>query len=192
MNSSKTNQILNNINTDISLLKNEVVDLGITLRTFNERNKTFAYENLQWPPNDWNYLISDDYSGNTAVGKYQNTEDTNLYVTKYTFGYLHSSVAMNQNEMYHSNSFTNRLGVYNGSTFINENITMNTNRLQYDNWVETGITNSNNDSLYRWQYDFSDAPLKIEPQNYFAHSISGNFSNYVPASITGKINCYRL
>ena len=178
--------------SDIALLKNEVVDLGITLSTFNERNKTFVNEPIRWPPNNFTFLNAGNYVGNEQIGKYQNTEDTNLYVTNYTFGYLYPNTSMNPAQMYHCNSFTTNIGHYDGSSFEDVNISFNANRLQYDNYVQLGVTNVNDNRLHIWRYDFSDAPICIPPQNYFAQSISGDFSSYGSWSTSGVIQGYRL
>ena len=183
---------IDTINTNISLLKNDVQDIGVTLSTFNERNKTFVYEPLNWPPNGWNFLNAGNYVGNQQVGTYQNTDDTNLYVTKYVFGYLYPSTSMNQAQLYHSNSFTSKIGLYNGSSFEDVNISLNANRLQYDKYVQIGVTNTSNNRLHLWSYDFSDAPICIPPQNYLGHSIAGDFSSYDNWSTCGSFTGYRL
>ena len=103
---------------------------------------------------------------------------------------LKRNVTVEATNMYHSSGFNTKIGRYNGSNFVEPFFAFDKNRLQYQNYVKTNITEASGDTLHRWEYDFRDAPIEIGVSEAFGHRIIGDFSGYSGGQITGIVEGY--
>ena len=177
---------LDDIQLNINDIKDEVVNLGITIAS----NKKYIHENVEWDGGE--LLSSNDHSSTEIIGQYTDDSNAPLYITKYTFNYIHPTTTIEATNMYHSSGFNTKIGRYRNSTsnFAEPFFAVDKNRLQYQNYVKTNITEASGDTLHRWEYDFRDAPVEIGVSEVFGHRIMGDFSGYSGGQITGIVEGY--
>ena len=196
MNVSKTNEILKDIkssNNDIYIgvtecsttlstnndtltnIYDNLVDIGVTLR--KEENKKIFSAYLMDGSNA--YLTRDDYTGgNEEFFAWTNNLGKTAYITRYDFVYI-ASPNPAPTDLYHSSSFTTRIGLLNesGDEF-------DENYIQYKQNVEYPQSNGLKRTLFSptawtWHYRFNEisTPIPIEASRQFGHHINGDFQS---------------
>ena len=193
-NTGKTFTELNEfIQPDITSIKETVADIGITLATFNERNKQMFVSRISWDGN--NYLPPDDYTNpDQLTGTWQNTNSTNAYITKYSFCYPHPETYVTPDNLYHSpSSGSTAIGHSDDGTNIQDAAAwIPRNYTQMGFYVNIGVSNHTNEAFHMWQYDFSHAPIEIPPNEYFAHRMAIDWSAFSNNEICGMIEGYTI
>lgn len=190
MNSSKTNEILKNMDTTMDTISSETTILknylkGIStdvgsIETDVSKNKKYFFSKLTYNGNE--YLGQSDYSSNNIVGGYFNNLNDTLFVNKFKFSYASTGTATTAG-MYHSSNFTTKIGKYD-SDFDEQYITIDTNVDHAREYIRRNYFDTN---IHDFTYSFSENPIEIPVGITFAHSISGDFSTGYSSNAVGII-----
>ena len=188
MNSSKTNNILQNINTSLNNIENDndnirsdMADIGVSISRLNTRDKIYFSDRLTDGTND--YLERADYASSPIYFSWTNNYDYPVYITDYVFAYRHGSNSEpSSSGTYHSTAFTTKIGKMNDNgDDMDENnsyYTMKTNlEMALDRATQPKRTFNNDNTMWWWRNEFFYAPIKIEPGKKFAHYIAGDFAS---------------
>ena len=168
MNCSKANETLRYINTSVTNIESDVNDL----------NKNKIYFNALMSDGTQDALERLDYTSSPIIFEWQNDKDVPVYIIRYIFQYDESNEPQTT-DMYHSSSFTNKLGVVNseGADIEEPYMLMESNR-QYLNNTNPKRTWFGNVGWF-WRYDFIETPIEIGVSGKFGHYISGDFTGAV-------------
>ena len=204
MNSSKTNELLKNIDSTL-ITSNTNLD-GISLRTLSNGTslsnmlvtltdidtditaikkdvdtlaQTKVIFNARLTDGTNNYLPRSNYSGGNAIDFYwQNDKGTPVYIYKYCFTYPEgSSGEPGHSELYHSTAWDSKIGALNSDEDDYEApyITVSDNKDYFQNKSSGGVKQTwINNTNYIFQKDFNEAPIEIGISRKFAHNINGN------------------
>ena len=173
MNLSKNQYLLQKIDTNIELIKEDIVNIGITLN----RDPIYFQETLDYGGNK--YLNRQDYTSTPIVGTWENNFDNKAYITEFTFTYPSDpSNEPASTEMYHSTSFITKIGRYDGtgvSGFSSPYFEMSSNAEQLS--FANSRNNNFSDSPIYYRHSYVEAPIVVDIGVSFGHLIQGDFSN---------------
>lgn len=172
-----------NIEANLTSIQNELIDIGTSmadLSQININNKTYVEHKVLW--NTATTLAKSDYTSSAVVGQYQNTTGSTMYITKYTFSYWHSDASLDAGKMYHADTFTTKIGRYDGTNFQTPFIDCDRNRFHYMHHVKTDLQDASSNTLHLWNYDFSQHPIAIPNNEYFGHQIGGDLAGFASTS----------
>ena len=155
-----------NLSQNLTLLKN--IDASL--------NKKKIYFNALLSDGSQNALDRLDYSSSPKIFNWQNDKGVPVYIYQYIFQY-DDSTEPNTSDMYHSGSFTNKIGKVNSAgTDIEEPCLSMTSNRHFTHTTNAKRTWFSNTGWY-WRYDFSDAPMEIGVSGKFGQYIDGDLSN---------------
>ena len=191
MNSSKTNELLKNIDSTLTTSNSELSGINLSASALNSIKsdvdtlaKTKVIFNARLTDGTNNYLARTDYSGGSAIDFYwQNDKGVPVYIYKYCFTYPQGSGEPGQGNLYHSTAWDSKIGALNSDEDDYEApyITVSDNKDYFQNKSsggvkQTWVTTTN----YIYQKDFIEAPIEIGISRKFAHYINGNIdtTNY--------------
>ena len=205
MNSSKTNEILKSIQTDISNsdtsltnIKSNTATNTLTLSNINSNldtintdvsaiktdvdtlAKTKIIFNARLTDGTNNYLAKADYSGGNAIDfQWQNDKGTPVYIYKYCFTYPEAQEPT-ETELYHSTAWESKIGALNSGETDYEApyITVNDNKDYFQNKSSGGVKQTwISNQCFVFQKDFLEAPIEIGISRKFAHYINADINN---------------
>ena len=164
---------LTDIETEINTLNDKMVDIGVTLDSTSKDNRIWFHNRLDYNGN--NTLTFGDYSSSNVTAYYSNDSSKTQYITKFFFCYEESTAPDSGSDTYHSPSFTTYIGKMNSSNvFEAPYMTIENNRDQIDNVRYETFWSPD---MWVWEYDFSDAPIKLDASDRFGQLIAGNFES---------------
>ena len=179
MNSSRTNQLLNSISTslndveiELSTIKSDLVDIGVTLGT----KKVIFNGKLSESGNE--YLTRTDYTSSPVYFAWQNPYDKPVYIYDYQFTYREVDEP-SPVEMYHSTSWETKIGAMNQAETDIESpfVSYETNMEQFNN---NGVNSTKLTCFtpigWAFSYNFKEAPIEIGVSRKFGHYIAGDIN----------------
>ena len=205
MNSSKTNQILKSIETDISNsdtsltnIKSNTATNTLTLQNIASNTdfintdisaiktdvdtlaKTKVIFNARLTDGTNDYLARSDYSGGNGLDFYwQNDKNTPVYIYKYVFTYEESTEPTGD-QLYHSTAWDSKIGALNSGETDYEApyITVKDNKDYVAN-ISAGAPKNSwiSNTTFVFQKDFNNAPIEIGVSRKFGHYINGDFDD---------------
>ena len=159
MNSSQTLSVLKNIET-------------------NQRENRFIFHDKLLDGSSNRYLDRLDYTSLPIIFYWENPYSGPVYIFKYTFAYTQSAEPTSS-QLYHGTTYTTNIGTVDSTetAFEVPYISLDNNRDHY----EQGNSNETkkqwtSDQGWCYEYDFTEAPIKILPGRRFGHYIAGDFS----------------
>ena len=197
MNSSKTNELLKNMDSTLTSigtsqeqatsnltnmsLKQDIINTSInTIKTdVDTLAKKKIIFNARLTDGTNNYLAKADYSSSPINFYWENDKGTPVYICKYRFIYTETTEPT-ASQLYHSTAWESKIGAMNsaGNDYIAPYITVN------DNKDYLTLLGGNNGAKKQWvsddgwvyTNDFSEAPIEIGVSRKFGHLIKRNIN----------------
>lgn len=197
MNSSKTNQILKSISTELETQSTDLTSIltnvgainlqtgvnGVALSNIETDVNTLANKKIIFNGKLSDvasnlYLARNDYTSSPIIFSWTNPESVPVYIYKYSFSYTEGSEPTSS-QLYHGTTYTTKIGLVNtaGTDFEAPYMSYSNNRDHY----KSGNSNESkrqwtSDQGWSFEYDFSEAPIEIGVSGKFGHYIAGDFS----------------